>query len=52
MWTQSSNPHLIEAEQLLEKQRIPYDTIDIDKDYPAYEDRQIIKEALHEYTQN
>ena len=35
MWTTSSSPKLSDTEQLLENERVPYEEIDIEKNFPG-----------------
>ncbi|TNV75343.1 hypothetical protein FGO68_gene1445 [Halteria grandinella] len=49
MWTSESSPRLEETEKLLETEKVPYDAIDVDKEFPG-ERQKIIKDALFEYT--
>ena len=51
MWTRAgSSLNLLETEQMLEQQRVPYEAIDVDREFPG-DERLVIENALHEYTQ-
>ena len=49
IWTQETNSGLQAAEQLLEKEKVPYEAIVVDKEFLGEQKKAII-EALFEYT--
>ncbi len=48
MWASSTNPSFQVAEQILEREKVPYQAIEIDK--LRGEDQQQVKNALQEFT--
>ena len=50
MWTTETTPNLEDAERMLENERVPYEAIDVNKEYKDEGEKKVFREALYEFT--